>query len=240
LPFGTVTLRRELEQLGDRWSLPQESPVRLEQLLLELARNPEAPTSVKDPMRGVGVHIADSLSALQVDGFRNLTRIADIGSGAGFPGLALALALPGSRFDLIEATGRKCVFLERIVDRLRIENARVVCDRVEVWAASEGAEAYSGVVVRAVGSLATLLEYSAPILELGGKLVALKGRRDPDEERQAEAASSVLGMRLVSVEWVGPYAGSKNRHIYSYDKAAPTPPRFPRRPGMARKRPLGG
>jgi 16S rRNA (guanine527-N7)-methyltransferase len=68
--------------------------------------------------------------------------------------------------------------------------------------------------------------------------VAWKGRRDPQEEDRAKAAAQKLGMRLVSVEWVGAYAGSRNRHIHTYEQVAPCPPGFPRRPGMARKRPL--
>jgi 16S rRNA (guanine527-N7)-methyltransferase len=238
LPERT-TLPDRLAAVGDRWDLPEGAAARLEQLLLSLARDPQAPTSVKDPLRAVDVHVADSLSAFQVAGIQRLSSLVDVGSGAGFPGLVLALAMPAARLDLVEASGRKCAFLERIVAGCRIENVRVVCLRAEEWAAGEGAGAYEGVVTRAVGSLSTLLEYAAPLLSLGGRLVAWKGRRDLAEEHQAAAAAEVLGMQALEVEWVGPYAGSRNRHIHTYEKVGPCPPRFPRRPGMARKRPLG-
>lgn len=232
-------LSDRLAGLGERWGLGAEAPGRLEELLLCLARDPQAPTSVRDPRRGVDVHVADSLSGLQVEPLREAATVVDIGSGAGFPGLVLALALPAASFDLVEATARKCAFLERVIAAVGIANARVVCARAEDWAAGEGVGAYEAAVVRAVGRLPTLLEYAAPLLSPGGVLVAWKGRRDPEEELQARSAAELLGMGTGSVEWVGAYAGSRNRHIHSYEKIAPTPPGFPRRPGMAKKRPLG-
>jgi 16S rRNA (guanine527-N7)-methyltransferase len=194
---------------------------------------------VTDPIRSLDVHVADSLSGLAVTRLRALSRLADIGSGAGFPGVVLAIAMPEARFDLIEASSRKCSFLERLTKELGLDNVSVVCRRAEEWAGAEGSEAYDGVVVRAVGLLATLAEYAAPLLEAGGLLVAWKGRRDPEEEAQGEAAAARLGMSFRGVEWVGPFAGSRNRHIYAYEKTAPTPPGYPRRAGMAKKRPLG-
>jgi 16S rRNA (guanine527-N7)-methyltransferase len=232
-------LARRLAALSERWGLGEEAAARLERLIVFLANDPQAPTAVRDPQRAVDVHVADSLSGLQIGSLREHARLVDIGSGAGFPGLVLALALPAARFDLVEATARKCAFLERVVSGVGIPNARVVCLRAEEWASREGSCAYSGAVVRAVGSLPTLLEYAAPLLSPGGRLVAWKGRRDPEEERQAAVAAELLGMLLVSVEWVGAYAGSRNRHIHTYEKVAACPPGFPRRAGMARKRPLG-
>jgi 16S rRNA (guanine527-N7)-methyltransferase len=90
-----------------------------------------------------------------------------------------------------------------------------------------------------VGSLGTLVEYAAPLLRLGGLLVAWKGRRNADEESEGAAAAKILGMKQLAVDWVGPFAGSRNRHLYTYEKEVATPPGYPRRPGVARKRPLG-
>lgn len=234
-----ATLSQRLAALGGRWALDDEAAGRLERLLLFLANDPHAPTAVRDPQRAVDVHVADSLSGLQVEGLRELPSVVDIGSGAGFPGLVLALAMPAARVDLVESSARKCAFIERVAARVRIDNVRVIAQRVEEWGSGEGACAYAGAVVRAVGSLPTLLEYAAPLLLPGGKLVAWKGRRDPTEEDRAAAAADVLGMRVRSVEWVGPYAGSRNRHIHAYELIGSCPPGFPRRPGLARKRPLG-
>jgi 16S rRNA (guanine527-N7)-methyltransferase len=232
-------LRLPLGALAERWVLPRDAAGRYERLLRFLAGDPSAPSSVTDPRRAVDVHVADSLSGFQVEGFRSLESVVDIGSGAGFPGLVLAIAMSGTRFDLVEASNRKCVFLERAVSAVGLENVDVVCCRAEEWAAGAGAGAYAGAAVRAVGRLATLVEYAAPLLEIGGKLVAWKGRRDREEEHEGERAAAMLGMRQIGVEWVGPFAGSRNRHLHVYEKVAACPPGYPRRAGMARKRPRG-
>jgi 16S rRNA (guanine527-N7)-methyltransferase len=87
--------------------------------------------------------------------------------------------------------------------------------------------------------LAVLAEYAAPLLREGGVLVAWKGRRDPQEERDAASAAGQLGLAVEQVRPVAPYRGADHRHLHVLRKVAPTPDRFPRRPGMARKRPLG-
>jgi 16S rRNA (guanine527-N7)-methyltransferase len=232
-------LRERIDALAERWELPPSAGEGLERLLIALAADPHAPTNVTDPVRGADVHVADSLSGLGVERLRAADRVVDVGSGAGFPGLVLALALPSARFDLVEASARKAEFLERVRSRLGLTNVSVIPERAEDWAAGAGAESYGAAAVRAVGLLATLVEYGAPLLRAGGVLVAWKGRRDLEEERRGAAAAEALGMRPAGVEWVGPFAGSRNRHLHVYEKVAPTPAGFPRRPGMAKKRPLG-
>jgi 16S rRNA (guanine527-N7)-methyltransferase len=102
-----------------------------------------------------------------------------------------------------------------------------------------GREAYDAVTARAVGPLAVLVEYAAPLLRPDGVLVAWKGARDAGEEDSGAAAAERVGMAVKEVVPVRPYPASENRHLHVYRKVAPTPERFPRRPGMARKRPLG-
>jgi 16S rRNA (guanine527-N7)-methyltransferase len=189
------------------------------------------------------VHVADSLSALDVGGLRSARRIADVGAGAGFPGLPLAVALPGAHIDLIESTGRKCEFMRRAIERAGVANARVVCERTETFAEAPpphgGREAYDAVTARAVGRLSTLAELASPLLADGGILVAWKGRRDAAEEAELSRAAVSLAMKPAEVRWVGPYAGSRHRHLHVMRKAGPTPEGLPRRPGMAKKRPPG-
>jgi 16S rRNA (guanine527-N7)-methyltransferase len=208
-----------------------------------LASDPRAPTSVRDPEQAWRVHIADSLVALELDDLRGATAIADVGAGAGFPGLPLAVALPHARIDLIESIERKCEFMRRALAAAGIANARVVCKRSEEWASSPtpagGREAYDAVTARAVGRLSTLAELAAPLLADGGVLVAWKGRRDPDEEAELDRGAERLAIEPEEVRWVGPYAGSRNRHLHVMRKRGVTPAELPRRPGMAKKRPLG-
>jgi 16S rRNA (guanine527-N7)-methyltransferase len=208
-----------------------------------LAEDRAAPSAVRDPERAWQVHVADSLSGLEIDALRMARRIVDLGAGAGFPGLPLAVALPGASVDLLESNRRKCDFMARAIERAGIENARVVCRRSEAWAAGPppagGREAYDAVTARAVGRLATLAELASPLLAVDGVLIAWKGRRDPDEEAELRRAAEGLAIELLEVRWVGPYAGSRNRHLHVMRKSGPTPDNLPRRPGMAKKRPLG-
>ena len=189
------------------------------------------------------VHVADSLSGLEVPELASARRIADIGAGAGFPGLVLAIAIPRAQVDLIESAGRKTAVTDRLIQAAELSNARSITARVEDYARvaatlGGGREAYDAVTARAVGPLAVLVEYAAPLLRPDGVLVAWKGARDSAEEAGGAAAAEKVGMAVKEVVPVQPYPASENRHLHVYRKIAPTPERFPRRAGMARKRPL--
>jgi 16S rRNA (guanine527-N7)-methyltransferase len=223
--------------------LSTQARAALRAVLELLERDRAAPSAVRDPERAWRVHVADSLTGLEVAELRGARRIADVGAGAGFPGLVLAAALPGARVDLIESLGRKCEFIRRAIDLAQIPNAQVVCGRAETWAELPpprgGRDAYEAVTARAVGRLATLAELASPLLTEDGVLVAWKGRRDHAEEAEMERASERLAMQPVAVRWVGPYAGSEHRHLHVMRKRGATPDGLPRRPGMAKKRPFG-
>jgi 16S rRNA (guanine527-N7)-methyltransferase len=185
------------------------------------------------------VHVEDSLTGLEVPELAEAGRIADIGSGAGFPGLVLAVALPDSHVDLIESVGRKCEFIQRAIDAAGIANATVLNARSEEIAAGERRDSYDAVTARAVGRLSTLAELASPLLRDGGVLVAWKGKRDEDEEQQLVRAADQLAMHPKQILDVGDRAGSKHRHLHVLCKLGSTPADLPRRPGMAKKRPRG-
>ena len=213
-------------------------------LLDALEAAPDPHTTISDPAAAVEAHVADSLSGLQVEGLRVAGRVADLGAGPGFPGLVLAVGLPATRFDLIESARRKAAVIDRLWQAAKIENARAVVARAEEWARTPtalggGREAYDAVTARAVAPLPVLVEYAAPLLRLDGVLVAWKGARDPAEEGLGRGAADEVGLALADVLRVEPFEGARNRHLHVYRKVAPTPERFPRRPGMAVKRPLG-
>ena len=188
--------------------------------------------------------MADSLSGLEVPELRRARRIADIGAGAGFPGLVLAVALPQAKVDLVESAGRKTAVVDRLIQAGDTSNARSITTRAEELGGVPGAlgggrEAYDAVTARAVGPLAVLVEYAAPLLREGGVLVAWKGARDAEEEAAGADAARLLGMAVTEVLAVQPFEASENRHLHVVRKLSPTPAGFPRRPGMAGKRPLG-
>jgi 16S rRNA (guanine527-N7)-methyltransferase len=219
-------------------SVPPAAEPALDELL-RLLSDPRAPISRSTVAQARDVHIADSLSGLELEPIRRARRIADLGSGAGLPGLVLAAALPEARVDLIESLERKCAFLRDAIQRLGLANAAVVCERSEDWASAGGREAYDAVTARAVGSLATLAELASPLLREGGFLVAWKGARSAEEESEAASAADPLAMEPFEIRSVQPYPGSRDRHIHLLRKNGPTPNGLPRRPGMAAKRPFG-
>jgi 16S rRNA (guanine527-N7)-methyltransferase len=229
-------VRARLAALVERFELRASAVQRFQTLLALVADEPAAITTIRDPAQGVDAHIADSLVALELDEVRRARRIADLGAGGGFPGLVLAVALPEAHVALVESVGRKTAFLDRAAAELALDNVEIVNGRSEDW--GPGLEAHDLVTARAVAPLPILVEYAAPLLELGGALVAWKGRPEPGEEADGAAAAAILGMGLPVPHRVEPFATAEERRLYLSLKVASTPNGYPRRAGMARKRPL--
>ena len=235
--------RETLDALVARYRLGRAAAGQIARILKALHAEPDPHTSVSEPEAALEVHVADALSGLEVEELRTARRIADIGAGAGFPGLALAVALPQAQVDLVESAGRKTALMDRLIQAGDVSNARSITTRAEELGGVPGAlgggrDAYDVVTARAVGPLAVLVEYAAPLLREGGVLVAWKGARDAHEEAGGAAAARRVGMAVKDVLPVQPFQTSQNRHLHVFRKISPTPPGFPRRPGMARKRPL--
>ena len=228
---------RRLEELTLRYGLAVRQREQLASLLSIIGRDERAPTAVRAGERAVDVHVADSLVALELEVLRSATRVADIGAGAGFPGIALALALPASEFRLVESQRSKCTFMEEVLVEVGARNARVVCERAEQW--GEGLRRHDVVTARAVAAQPVVLEYAAPLLRLGGTLIDWRGKRVAHDEQAAVRAGDELGLRLVEVRRVEPFAAATDRHLHVFTKVRESPARFPRRAGMARKRPIG-
>lgn len=234
-----MTVSREtLQALADRHGLPAAAVDSLFGLLDGLENEPDPPTTLRSAQEIIDGHLADSLAGLEVRQLSEAARIADMGAGAGFPGLALAAALPGARVDLIESTAKKCAVIDRLAAAAGLSNAGALAVRAEDWAAGIGAGSYDAVTARAVGPLGVLAEYAAPLLRVGGALVAWKGARDRREEAAGASVADQLGMRVDPVVRVRPFASVRDRHLHVYVKESATPARFPRRVGVARKRPL--
>jgi 16S rRNA (guanine527-N7)-methyltransferase len=226
-----------LDQLAELHVLSGSQRDQLEILLGQLANDELAPTAVRLPADALNIHLADSLSALDLEVVRGAKRIADLGSGAGFPGLPIAVALPEADVRLVESQSRKCAFIERARRAARIENTSIVCQRAEGW--PEGLGAHDLVLARALAPQPVVLEYAAPLMCIGGHLLDWRGRRDIEEEATASFAAEELGLTLVEVHHAAPFEEARDHHLHLFRKTRDTPELFPRRPGMARKRPLG-
>jgi 16S rRNA (guanine527-N7)-methyltransferase len=229
-----VGVSREISGLEQRFAVSLPG---LEAILALQATDPAASTTVRDPTEAVDRHVADSLVALELEEVRAARRIADLGSGAGWPGLALAAALPHASVALVESAGRHCRYLERAVAAGGLANVEVVHARAEEWAAGIGV--HDLVTARALAALPVVCEYAAPLLVEGGALVAWKAEVDPSEAAAGAAAAAELGLAAGEVVAASPYPAAERRTLHVFRKVAPTPARFPRRAGMAVKRPLG-
>jgi 16S rRNA (guanine527-N7)-methyltransferase len=191
---------------------------RLERWLEALVATPGL-TSVRDPAEARRVHLEDSLSALEtVRRFEG--SIVDVGSGGGAPGIPLAAAFPEREVTLLEATRRKCAFLERWT--VELPNLRVVCGRAE----EQPVDTYGVAVAKALAPPPVAAEWCLPLAAPGGAVVLFVG---PSAESERVAAVA----ELLAAELVESPPG-----LLVLRKVGPTPSRFPRRPGIARKRPL--
>jgi 16S rRNA (guanine527-N7)-methyltransferase len=223
--------------LAERYGLDAEAVRRLRLFGSLLVHDNLAPTTVRAPARVRDDHLADALVGLEVPQIRAAAAVADLGAGAGIPGVPLAITLPVARVTLVEGNNRKCEFIARAIKLLGLENAHVVHARAETW--TDGVGDCDVVTARALGPLDVLAEYAAPLLRLGGVLVAWRGRREPEAEADGARAAEILGLDVHDPVRVSPYKGAEHRYLHVMTKVKETPPRFPRRDGVARKRPLG-
>jgi 16S rRNA (guanine527-N7)-methyltransferase len=197
----------------------------LERWLEELVATPGL-TAISDVEEARRVHVDDALAALPLV---ERGPLVDVGSGGGSPGLPLAWARPDLDVVLLEASRRKCAFLERSASGLA--NVSVVCERAEEHGRGAGRDAYGTATARALAPPPVAVEWSLPLVRPGGILVLYAGDPSPGLDRVAEALGAT-GPEEVGV------AGSARRRLLVFRKVEPTPERFPRRPGLARKRPL--
>jgi 16S rRNA (guanine527-N7)-methyltransferase len=193
---------------------------RLERWLAALIETPGL-TALRDSAAARRVHLEDALAALPL---LEEGPVVDVGSGGGSPGLPLAAARPDLQFDLLESSRKKCSFLERWA--AEFPNAAVVCARAEEHARGEGRDAYGIALARALAPAPVAAEWCLPLVCPGGRAVLFVGP-SADEDAVGEVAS------LLAAELEEGAPG-----LLVIRKIGPTPERFPRRPGMARKRPL--
>jgi 16S rRNA (guanine527-N7)-methyltransferase len=189
-------------------------------------------TAVTAPEQAWTRHIEDSLSLLPALREAPPGPVADVGSGGGLPAIPLAIACPERVFTLVETTGKKAGFLDETARRLGLSNVKVVNDRIESFGQGPGRERFSVVTSRALSRLPTLLELTLPLLAVNGVALAIKGERADEELAEAERALRLLGG--VHVDSQRTPTGT----IVRTRKVAPTPRRYPRRPGEPKREPL--
>ncbi len=243
-----MTLQDHAREMGLELNDPQVAAFgRFQEELLDWNQRMNL-TSITDPAEIEVKHFLDSLSCLlalpQIDGrpianwLATSPKAVDIGSGAGLPGLALKIVWPGLRLTLLEATAKKCRFMQHVVDTLGLEGVTVVQARAEDFGQHAGRIAFDLALARAVSRLPTLLEYGLPLLKLGGWFVIQKGREPQEELTGARLALQTLGGSLHQVLPVTVPGLEAERSLVLVAKAARTPAAYPRRAGIPERQPI--
>lgn len=170
--------------------------------------------------------------------FKEGARVCEIGSGAGFPSIPLKILRPDLKLDLFESVGKKCAFLQAVVDNFQFKDVHIYNIRAEEGAKSvEFREKYDHATARAVARMNTLSEYCLPFVKVGGSFIAYKSG-DTTEIDEAKSAYKILGARLKGIETYALPENYGERSIAVIEKIKTTPMKYPRGQGKERKQPL--
>lgn len=196
----------------------------------------------RDVDRIMVAHVIDSLSCFLYRPLIHAGRLADVGSGGGLPGIPIKIVIPDLETTLVESTGKKARFLQYAIEVLSLDGTEVANTRVEDLARNEAHRGtYDIVTSRAVARLSVVAEYCVPLLKIGGRAISMKSHLEPDELSEGNRAVETIGATIAEIIPVQllPEIGQKERNLVILEKIRETPARYPRRSGMATKRPLG-
>jgi 16S rRNA (guanine527-N7)-methyltransferase len=197
-------------------------------------------TAIRDSESIRTKHFLDSLSCVMAWRAAPPNRLIDVGTGAGFPGIPIKILYPNLKLTLVESVGKKANFCRHIVQVLGLENVDVIQARAEDLGQNpQHREKYDWAVARAVANMNVLGEFLLPLVRVGGTMLAQKGESGPAEAQSAEGAMHLLGGKLRQLIPVNLPGVADDRYLILADKVAATPPKYPRKPGVPAKQPLG-
>lgn len=196
-------------------------------------------TAIRDSEGIRTKHFLDSVSCVLAINDTPPSRLIDIGTGAGFPGIPLKIIYPNLRLTLVESVGKKAEFCRSMAAQLKLEQVEILQKRAEeVGQMAAHREKYDWAVARAVANLPTLAEFLLPLVRVGGIMLAQKGDSGPAEAQGAENSFRILGGRLRQLRKINIPGVVEDRFLVIIDKIAPTPPQYPRRVGLPSKKPI--
>ena len=196
-------------------------------------------TAITAPDEIAVKHFLDSLTVAAVCDFSQPLHLIDVGTGAGFPGIPLNIVYPHLHVTLLEATGKKIIFLEHVIEILEQQNIQALKARAEEAGQMHGhRENYDLAVARAVARLPVLLEYMLPLVKVGGRCIAMKGKAARTEAADSTRALKMLGGKLIQIHDFRLPGIDEIHHLVVVEKTEPTPIGFPRKPGVPSQKPL--
>lgn len=237
--YDSTLFEKDLSDLGLSLSKEQiEKFLRYYELLIEWNEkiNLTAITTYEDVLKK---HFVDSLSLCKaMDVHQGLT-VIDVGTGAGFPGLALKIAFPNLKMTLLDSLQKRIVFLNQVIEELKLSDIETIHGRAEDYAGkAEYREGFDLCVSRAVANLSTLSEYCLPFVKMGGQFISYKSEKIEEEMKQAKNAISILGGEVKKqVEFTLPFSDIY-RNLVVIEKKKNTPRKYPRKAGLPSKEPL--
>lgn len=194
-------------------------------------------TAITEPREVATLHLLDSLALAAHEELAG-KKIIDVGTGAGFPGMPLAIALPGVDMSLLDSLNKRIDFLQEVCNALSLQDITCVHARAEEFAAAHR-ESYDFAVSRAVAALPVLCELCLPLVKVGGAFLAMKSSHSQEETDQAAKAISLLGGKLERVTDYSIPTTDITHRLLTIRKISPTPKKYPRRFAQIKKQPLG-
>ena len=240
-PWLTDTFQQGLSQLGLTLSDDQIRQFQIFERELEAWNRRFNLTRITGRERVQTHHFLDSLTAVLAlpPDVRDGGKVIDVATGAGFPGIPLKIALPGVRLTLVDSVGKKATFLEHLLDALNLSDVQLLLERAETLAHEpDNRDAFDVVLARGLAPMRVLAELTLPFCKPGGIVVAHKKGDISQELEDAQNAIAVLGGGLADIRPVSVTGLEDDRALVVVEKVSPTPARYPRRPGIPKKRPL--
>ena len=194
-------------------------------------------TAITDPEEIILKHFIDSITILK--DIEDGSKVVDVGTGAGFPGIPLSIMNPTLKITLVDSLNKRLIFLQEVVNKLGLKNIEIVHARAEEFGQNKKyRETFDIATSRAVANLSTLSEYLIPLVKVGGKVISMKAAEAQEEINEAKKAIEVLGGEIEKIDEFNLPQSDIGRTVVIIKKEKQTPGKYPRKPGTPSKEPI--
>lgn len=194
-------------------------------------------TAIIEPEEIILKHFIDSITILKE--IKDNSKLVDVGTGAGFPGIPLSIMNPTLKITLVDSLNKRLIFLQEVVNNLKLQNIEIVHARAEEFGQNkEYRESFDISTSRAVANLATLSEYLIPLVKVNGKIISMKASEAQEEINEAKKAIEILGGRIEKIDEFNLPQSNIGRTVIIIKKDKQTPNKYPRKPGTPSKEPI--